>query len=480
MVNGRQMPKNNWPVEGFVDFSEGISRHQASVSPVNMVLNNMAMVYKSAESIISGIEQNALSWIMGLTNALGQAVGTATGAIEEALDGAGNIITDVVNTGVDVISGVLSGDGNALISEARKHFGKPYVWSATGPDGFDCSGLIYYLYRTVFKVSERIWPRRTAHDLWITSSFGKVHNGEMTAQQAIDLPQAGDLVFYHKSGGSETHAAHVAMCIGNKTGKMIHASSSHNAVMEESIRYSKHILGIRRVIKTTSSATPVPSTPGATTTTPSTPGAPSSTAPPGYAVAQVKIPLDTNRPKFISLADWKLVLKYCDPTQHAVDPYMVAAIGWHETNWGTTAGAGKDGYHFGIGVPGGGKPRVTKFRGLENQLKELVDRLYALALCRNASIGYYMTNRIKDYGGVMGPEDLVWIQCGANPGGTLAMGGLTGGRPWSKANGVWGYRSGNRTDWYTGVGGMYSKLWRGEKIIKDPPSPSGSGSSGKR
>lgn len=42
----------------------------------------------------------------------------------------------------------ISGVGGAvLVAEARKHLGAPYVFTAVGPDKFDCSGLVVYCLR---------------------------------------------------------------------------------------------------------------------------------------------------------------------------------------------------------------------------------------------------------------------------------------------------------------------------------------------
>lgn len=40
-----------------------------------------------------------------------------------------------------------SGIRASVLREARKYLGTPYVWGGTSPSGFDCSGLIQYVYR---------------------------------------------------------------------------------------------------------------------------------------------------------------------------------------------------------------------------------------------------------------------------------------------------------------------------------------------
>ncbi|GAI79936.1 unnamed protein product [marine sediment metagenome] len=71
------------------------------------------------------------------------------------------------------------------------------------------------------------------------------------------------------------------------------------------------------------------------------------------------------RPDFISEADWSLVEKYC--TIYNFTPYLIAAIGWHETHWGRL-GAGVRGWILGYGYFPGSTVK-EKYRGLENQLK---------------------------------------------------------------------------------------------------------------
>lgn len=84
----------------------------------------------------------------------------------------------------------------AVVALAKEQVGKPYVWGAEGPDTFDCSGLVQYIYQHAAGVS---MPRTT---------YDQVKVGQTVP---LDQLQAGDLVFW----GSETAPYHVAIYIGN-------------------------------------------------------------------------------------------------------------------------------------------------------------------------------------------------------------------------------------------------------------------------
>ena len=103
-------------------------------------------------------------------------------------------------------SGSVAGQG---LSAVYAQLGKPYVWGATGPDAFDCSGLIYYCYGTARgrTTSEMIRSLKSTGD-WKTS---------------LDQLSAGDLVF--------TSAGHVGVYLGN--GRMIHAANAALGVCED-------------------------------------------------------------------------------------------------------------------------------------------------------------------------------------------------------------------------------------------------------
>lgn len=85
------------------------------------------------------------------------------------------------------------------VAYARQKLGSPYVWGATGPDAFDCSGLVLAAYRSA-GVS---LPRTT---------YAQIDAGRRVSPSEL-LP--GDLVFFYSG------ISHVGLYIGN--GQMIHA-----------------------------------------------------------------------------------------------------------------------------------------------------------------------------------------------------------------------------------------------------------------
>jgi len=91
------------------------------------------------------------------------------------------------------------------ISFAEQQLGKPYQWGGTGPDAFDCSGLVMMAYRAA-----GIDIERTSQAQWASEQ-------RVPASQV----QPGDLVFFAGSDGTITSPGHVGLVIGN--GKMIEA-----------------------------------------------------------------------------------------------------------------------------------------------------------------------------------------------------------------------------------------------------------------
>lgn len=117
-----------------------------------------------------------------------------------------------------------SGNGSAIVAEAYKHIGKPYVWGAKGPDTFDCSGFTRYVYLQV-----------TGRDIggWTVPQEG--------AGTIIPVSQAqpGDLYFW----GSRGSSYHVAIALGG--GSYIHAPQPGESVKVGSVAYFAPSFAVR-------------------------------------------------------------------------------------------------------------------------------------------------------------------------------------------------------------------------------------------
>jgi len=92
-----------------------------------------------------------------------------------------------------------------IIAYAQAQLSKPYLWGGTGPDAFDCSGLMMMAYRAA-----GVSIPRTSQDQF---AWGP----RISAGQA----QPGDLVFFVGSDGTVAAPGHVGLVIGK--GMMIEA-----------------------------------------------------------------------------------------------------------------------------------------------------------------------------------------------------------------------------------------------------------------
>ena len=123
-----------------------------------------------------------------------------------------------------------SGQGAKVVETAKSYIGSKYVYGATGPNSFDCSGFTYYIYKQ-YGVS----LSRTA--------AAQYKNG--TAVSRSDL-QLGDLIMF---GPSASGINHVGIYIGG--GKIVHAANASRGVTTDTINsgyYNKNYVGARRVL----------------------------------------------------------------------------------------------------------------------------------------------------------------------------------------------------------------------------------------
>ncbi len=110
-----------------------------------------------------------------------------------------------------------------VIETALAQVGDPYVWGASGPDGFDCSGLTSYAYAAA------------------GVSLPRASRSQATVGREVSRAelQPGDLVFFYNP------ISHVGLYIGN--GQMVHARTFGQPVAVTTVDQAGYRFG-RRIV----------------------------------------------------------------------------------------------------------------------------------------------------------------------------------------------------------------------------------------
>ena len=160
------------------------------------------------------------------TASSGNAVAT-TASVEPQLVSLASSPSSVSTAGAVAPS---TGSGSAIVSEASKFLGVPYVWGGSSPSGFDCSGLVQYVFG----------------QLGVQLPRGSVGQSEVgTPVASLAEAQLGDLLFFEpgQNGAPPGKPGHVAIYIGN--GQMIDAPETGETVQVQPVPCQP--LAIRRV-----------------------------------------------------------------------------------------------------------------------------------------------------------------------------------------------------------------------------------------
>ncbi len=123
--------------------------------------------------------------------------------------------------------------GEQVLNMAKTFLGVPYVWGGTSPSGFDCSGLVYYVYKQFGVTLNRVAADMTAAGIPVTYSELK----------------PGDIVFFHNTS-RYTRINHVGIYAGN--GMFIHAPQTGDVVKFSPLNsgyYSTTFVTARRIFE---------------------------------------------------------------------------------------------------------------------------------------------------------------------------------------------------------------------------------------
>lgn len=119
-----------------------------------------------------------------------------------------------------------------VVNLARSFLNKPYVWGSTDPNkGFDCSGLINYVYKQI-----GINLPRTSHAM-----------GKFGTEVKLSEVQPGDIIYTSSKGPSGGHVKMVSS-VANGQISVIEAKGKKWGIVESVLTNTSNIKSIRRVL----------------------------------------------------------------------------------------------------------------------------------------------------------------------------------------------------------------------------------------
>lgn len=181
-----------------------------AAAQANRIAQEQAMQAQvaSAPSALASVENSVVA--QTVTEVVNQQVPGSTTTENESKS-----VVEVGNEETTSTVSTPAATNSSAVSIAQQYLGVPYVWGGASPSGFDCSGLVQYVYAQ------------------LGVSLPRVTYSQEKAGTRISLSEAqpGDLLFWGTPGSSY----HVAIYMGNQT--FIHAPTQGGVVEIRTFSY---------------------------------------------------------------------------------------------------------------------------------------------------------------------------------------------------------------------------------------------------
>ncbi|GAA1781397.1 NlpC/P60 family protein [Streptomonospora arabica] len=156
---------------------------------------------------------HSIEWAVGRYHGSGQggAYQQAVSAKAAQYSGGDFTVAPPNGTRTDCSDGALNGTAvGKVIQFARNQRGKPYVWGGVGPNGYDCSGLLWEAYKAAGL------PQRYVDHRWTTNTMFRMSEAKRVTWDEI---RPGDMILTGRNGsGMPTH---VSMVTGRRDGRLM-------------------------------------------------------------------------------------------------------------------------------------------------------------------------------------------------------------------------------------------------------------------
>lgn len=185
--------------------SKTITKYDKDGNPYTYKILTLTITKKSIDKIakeeFANYETNMAHYLSLLENQgnMGDYFGSSYGDLGDIVDN-----PNFGNPGIEFDDVAV----RRLFGEAEKHIGKRYVFGASGPRNFDCSGFVCWSFT---KSGVKNMPRTTAWRIYTD------YCNPVSPSQA----KPGDIIFFKGTYNSGTPISHVGIYAGN--GMMIHA-----------------------------------------------------------------------------------------------------------------------------------------------------------------------------------------------------------------------------------------------------------------